>query len=151
MSVEFEGYEETLEDLQQMQEQFAGGNIMLAAMRDAALLVAREAKTLAPVDTGRLRASITPDAYKTRDGYEGVVGSNVLYAPYVEFGTRPHWPPPGALVPWAPRHGMSEGTARYIIGTRGTKAHPYLIPAVENNVQGIARILERAVDKVIKN
>jgi hypothetical protein len=103
------------------------------------------------VDTGRLRASITPDVREARDGYEGIVGSNVFYAPYAEFGTRPHWPPKGALIPWAPRHGMKEDDIRFIIGTRGTKAHPYLIPAVENNVRGITRILERAVDEVIKS
>lgn len=53
-----------------------------------ALRVTREARRRAPVDTGRLRNSITH-----RVGVEGgtkmvaEVGTNVEYAPYQEFGT----------------------------------------------------------------
>lgn len=44
----------------------------------------RYAKEYCPVDTGRLRNSIT----HTREGEETVlIGSNVEYAPYVEAGT----------------------------------------------------------------
>lgn len=48
-----------------------------------AIVVQNEARRLAPVDTGRLRSSIT--VKRTPDG--AVVGSNVEYAPYVEYGT----------------------------------------------------------------
>ena len=41
------------------------------------------AKKNAPVDTGRLRNSITHEV----DGQEVYIGSNVEYAPYVEMGT----------------------------------------------------------------
>ena len=43
--------------------------------------IEREAKERCPVVTGRLRSSITTQ----RDGDTIVVGSNVFYAPYVEF------------------------------------------------------------------
>ena len=43
------------------------------------------AKKLCPVDTGRLRNSITHQQY---DDNTEVVGTNVEYAPYVELGTR---------------------------------------------------------------
>jgi HK97 gp10 family phage protein len=42
-----------------------------------------EIKAATPVRTGRLRASITHEVR----GLTGVVGTNVEYAPYVEFGT----------------------------------------------------------------
>ena len=42
------------------------------------------AKTLCPVDTGRLRNSITHQRY---DEHTEVVGTNVEYAPFVELGT----------------------------------------------------------------
>ena len=42
------------------------------------------AKKLCPVDTGRLRASITHQQY---DDHTEVVGTNVEYAPFVELGT----------------------------------------------------------------
>lgn len=42
------------------------------------------AKRICPVDTGRLRASISS---RVEPGPVGVVGTNVEYAPYVELGT----------------------------------------------------------------
>ena len=64
------------------------GKPMLDGMRKATLLVSKDAKILAPVDTGLLRSSITPEV--RQDGWTvlGVVGSNVFYAPYQETGTR---------------------------------------------------------------
>jgi phage gpG-like protein len=49
----------------------------------SALTIEGKAKQLAPVDTGRLRASIRTDLAPLR----AVVGTNVEYAPYVEHGT----------------------------------------------------------------
>lgn len=98
----------------------------------AAFVVEAEMKQAAPVDTGRLRTSITTNVEQLR----ATIGPTVHYAPYVEFGTRPHWPPPGALQPWASRHGFPAGAkgdaiVRWIISRRGTKAHPFLRPAAQ--------------------
>ncbi len=49
----------------------------------SALAVEGDAKKLAPVDTGRLGASIT---HRLGDGF-AEVGLNTEYAPYQEFGT----------------------------------------------------------------
>ena len=49
--------------------------------------VDRAAKQNAPVDTGRLRSSITWRLGRDSQGLLGIVGTNVQYAPYVEFGT----------------------------------------------------------------
>lgn len=49
------------------------------------------AKRMCPVDTGRLRNSITHQQYS--DDTE-VVGTNVEYAPYVELGTHKQKPQP---------------------------------------------------------
>lgn len=96
------------------------------------LTVEGAARMRAPVDTGRLRNSITTELEKTRV----VVGSNLHYAPHVEFGTRPHWPPLAAMQPWARRHGFPAGRAGAFlvaraIARRGTKAQPYMRPALE--------------------
>lgn len=53
-----------------------------------ALQVERRAKQLCPVDTGRLRASITHALEGRGKTLSAVVGTNVNYAPHVEFGTR---------------------------------------------------------------
>jgi len=55
------------------------------AVRDLVLLVEAEAKKRCPVDTGKLRASITPVIESWAAGY---VGTNTHYAPHVEYGTR---------------------------------------------------------------
>lgn len=49
----------------------------------ACLLVENDAKKNCPVDTGQLRQSITHEV----EGNTGVIGTNVEYAPYVEYGT----------------------------------------------------------------
>lgn len=52
-----------------------------------AIKVERRAKRLCPVDTGRLRASITHVLLPSGRGLEARVGTNVDYAVHVEFGT----------------------------------------------------------------
>lgn len=72
--------------------EFRATNARAAALRvsrQRAALAAQEVRTEAvqncPVDTGRLRGSI--GVQKVGDGHYRV-GSNVFYAPLVEFGTR---------------------------------------------------------------
>lgn len=50
--------------------------------------VERRAKQAAPVDTGRLRSSITSRLATDSQGLVGIVGTNVSYAIFQEFGTR---------------------------------------------------------------
>lgn len=83
------------------------------ALMLSGLIVERSAKRNTPVDTGRLRASIT-----TRLGNNYVeVGTNVKYAPYVEFGTSKQ------------------------------SAQPYLTPAYTQNKKRIVQIIKEAVAK----
>lgn len=53
-----------------------------------ALKVDAAAKQLCPVDTGRLRASITNHLGQDSTGLYALIGSNVHYAIFVELGTR---------------------------------------------------------------
>ena len=59
-------------------------------MKTACLIVERDAKKLCPVDTGRLRSSISHEI----EGMTGYVGSNVEYARAVELGTEKQSPQP---------------------------------------------------------
>lgn len=81
--------------------------------------VAAGADARAPVDTGALAASYTPEM----DGDTGTAGSNMEYAPYVEYGTvhsgaQPHLVPAADAVDnnmrqYAKQLGdMIEGAAR---------------------------------------
>ena len=125
------------------------GEPMLNAMRDATLMVQRDAKINAPVDTGRLRASITPGGRMAGDVVIGVVGSNVKYAPYMEFGTRPHWAPIAALTVWARRHGRSVYYVQKLIATRGLAARRYLQRAFESNKDRMIARFRKAIGQII--
>lgn len=59
-----------------------------AELERRALKVERQAKHLAPVDTGRLRDSITHAMATDAEGLYVDIGSNVEYAIYQELGTR---------------------------------------------------------------
>lgn len=61
-------------------------------VKRSALNVQNAAKRATPVDTGRLRNSITHEI--DNDGMDATIGTNVEYAPHVEFGTRHNRPKP---------------------------------------------------------
>ena len=54
------------------------------SLTESAIIVESQAKALTPIDTGNLRGSITRDVKKD----SAVVGTNVVYAIFVELGTR---------------------------------------------------------------
>lgn len=102
------------------------------ADRDAkrvARLVEARAKVLAPVDTGRLRASIRTTRKLTARGPTYQVSTNVEYAPYVENGTRPHIIRPRRAKALAFRVGGRLVFAQ-VVHHPGTKAQPFLSRAV---------------------
>lgn len=114
------GLKETQREMERVVRELRGGAVM-GAMRKATLIVQAAAKRKAPVDTGRLRASITPEVRATPgSGIKGVVGSVVVYAPYQEFGTKK------------------------------MGAHPYLYPAFDENKDRIAKIMSDAVAEIVK-
>ena len=135
-------------DLRAFQARIANAPTLLAGAKTRlltawAISVEAEAKTRAPVDTGRLRASLTHEVLAE----SASAGTNVVYAPFVEFGTRPHFPPLGAIAGWAGHHGMSAGALAWAIAKHGTKPHPYLIPAFQtvnaNVLPGLVAALGR--------
>ena len=63
------------------------------AIKECALAIQSDAKRNCPVDTGRLRMSITSDTSNINN-FEASVGTNVEYATHVEYGTRKQSPKP---------------------------------------------------------
>ena len=157
ISIEIKGLKELQRKTEQMVQDLHGAP-MLDAMRDSTLLVERKARQNAPVDTGRLRASILPEIRATSDEVLGVVGSNVAYAPYMELGTgifagrQRHRPPGGALELWASRHGGGSGYAvAFAISKKGgLKPRRFLQRAFEDSEAAINRRFERAVTEVVE-
>ena len=118
---EIKGLREAQKKAEQLVRDMHGAP-MLTAMRMATLIVQRSARQFAPVDTGRLRASITPDILTRGIEVVGVVGSNVEYAPYQEFGT---WP------------------------LKGIQGPRYLRRAIEENADRLFKILGDAVGRIV--
>ena len=83
INVEIKGTEEFARAMERA-GQALRSPIVTQAMQTAALLVASSAKSNVPVDTGRLRASIIPVVELTGSTVRGIVGTNVIYGPYVE-------------------------------------------------------------------
>ncbi len=173
IKVELRNAIEVQRNMERMVRELHGAPV-LQAMRDATLLVQRDARKLAPVDRGPLRASITPEVRQHAATITGVVGSNLKYAAATEFGSKPHWAPFEAILGWVHRKGFA-GTfsvqtrrrlgrlaqqldedrplARAIwvhIARHGTKAHPFLVPAFEQNRGRIKELFERAVRGIVR-
>jgi len=148
VQIEVTGWEETQEKMEQMVQDLEGPPF-LEAMKRATMIVHRDAKINAPVDTGRLRASILPEVRAHGPVVQGVVGSNVLYAPFQELGTRPFWPRKGALDVWARRHGVDVFLIERAIAMRGIKAKRYLQRALEDNRQKIVDLIGKFVGRIV--
>lgn len=87
------------------------------ALNTAAILVGGAATTLCPVDTGNLKGSLT----FVVDGREAHIGTNVEYAPYVEYGT-----------------------------SKMPGGKPFLRPALLSNKANVNRIMRDAYQAAIK-
>lgn len=141
-NVQVYGLDETLKNIASVNSALSGDQLM-GGMRDATLLVSGSAKENAPVDTGRYRSSITPDVRVDQENViQGVVGTPVFYAPFIELGTRAHWPPIAALAVWAMRHDMSAFQAARAISLKGMKAYKVLESALMSNQSAIVRLLD---------
>ena len=110
------------------------------AISKCCALVEREAKQKAPVKSGELRRSIQSKVM----GNEGEVGTDLFYAPYVEYGT-------GIFsslgngrkdVPW-----FYQDVKGKWHSTCGSHPHPYLIPAFEENRGKINKIIQDYIEK----
>ena len=96
------------------------------------------AKDLVPVDTGRLRNSIS---HKVDDGEPAVyIGSNTSYAPYVELATG-IYAEGGRPTPWV--YQDENGNWHW---TRGNKAQPFLKPAVADHAKEYKSIIKTELE-----
>lgn len=97
-------------------------NAQKLGLLESGMLVSQRATQKAPIDTGRLKRSIHPTIpQKIGDGVQvTAVGTNVEYAPYQEFGTK------------------------------FMKAQPYLIPALNESKEDIAKLIYKAIVKALK-
>lgn len=111
-----EGQKELIKKLQNIAKK-ATSNVEQALI-ESALMVERDAKIKTPVDTGRLRQSISHETENFGSENPAViVGTNVDYAGYIEFGTSKQ------------------------------PAQPYLYPALTENKEKIKKKVKQAIQK----
>ena len=103
------------------------------ALETIGLVAERYAKEKAPVDTGRLRNSISHQV----DDETVYVGTNVEYAPYLEFGTGKFAESGGRPTPWSYQDSKGEWHT-----TNGMKPQPYLKPAIDDHMSEYKQIVQ---------
>jgi HK97 gp10 family phage protein len=147
VEIEIHGFDEVMAHLDSVKGKL---EVPKEPMVEAALIVAISARRKAPVDTRRLQSSIMPSIRRFGNEVMGVVGSNVKYAPFMELGTKPHFPPLQALEAWAERHGTTAYVVARAISRRGLKPRRYLQKAVEENTRKVVRLIGHFVAKIIR-
>lgn len=116
-----------------------GQKYLYKAMTDACSIVRNDAIKNAPHGTGQLQRSI--DFKVSEDGTQGVVYSNLKYAPYVEVGTGIYSKVGGGRQkPW--RYPVYIDGQTVYRTTRGMKPRPYLEPALTQNTSRIKDCFE---------
>lgn len=114
-----------------------GYTALSGALEKACLGVERGARNRCPVDTGNLRRSIM-HVVKMEE-FTGYVGSSVPYAPYVEIGTGIYSSQgDGRQTPWIY---VDPATGEKIF-THGSHPHPFLKPAMDENISAIINCFE---------
>lgn len=108
-------------------------------IENACLTVENSAKRFCPVDDGILRASISHQVETNADEVSGFIGSNLDYAPYVHQGTGLYSKSGNGRksVPWTYR--TADGK---FYKTKGQKANPFLMKAIDSNRQEILEYLK---------
>lgn len=110
-------------------------------VNQSALMIESGAKVRAPVDTGRLRASI--QIYLKDDGLSADVGTEVNYAVYVEFGTGIYAAKgDGRKTPWAYKDAKGHWHR-----THGNHPQPFLFPAFEEEMPRFKRHLKDVLSR----
>ena len=87
-------------------------------IREIAVFVGAEAKLRTPVKTGHLRRSISHEIQSDENTSKAYIGTNVEYAPYVEFG----------------------------VASKNIPAQPYLRPAIEENRDKIRDMIREGMN-----
>ena len=117
------------------------------AVNEACILVENDAKRRCPVDTGELRMSITHEIEETSENRTtGAVGTNLEYAPYVEFGTGIFSSlGNGRQDKWSYKDAKGEWHT-----TIGQHPQPYLHPALDTNRAEIEELIKQKIKEGVK-
>ena len=143
LTITIEGIEPLLARLDSGAQAALLGGPLRTCLTSAALATKAAAMQEAPVDTGTLRRSHATAVDSGALPRWATVGTNVPYAPYVFFGTRPHPVPAGALTGWAGRRGLNANAVARGIAAKGTAKNPWLARALPAAAAGVRQAAGR--------
>jgi hypothetical protein len=145
-----EGFDELIENLDQTHEGI--GPMVREFFSKAGHAVEAKAKQFSPVDTGRLRSSIT-----NRVGpgwtpeFTEIGPSDLPYARAQEYGLpKGHFPPPKALDAWAKKHGLPNGyVVARAIAKHGMMGRAYMSKGYEDSLGDIDEFSEKLLTEIV--
>lgn len=125
------------------------------ALERTASIVEKKAKEYSPINYGNLRGSIhTEGPTAAANNIQVIVGTNTIYAPYMEYGTRPHFPPVRALQNWA-RHKLGDERLAFpvarAISRRGLQGRLYFRRARDESQAELDRNLKTALTNIVSH
>lgn len=142
LEIDYQGFDEVIQQIRYVRSEIQSelGHIMLRA----ALIVEAEVKRLITnyelVDTGALRASVHSFVREQFNATEGVVGTNMEYAPFLEYGTGQRGQ--GSNHPDVP--------ADYRYGdSRGIRAYKYMWTAWENKADKVTQYVNTELERLV--
>lgn len=102
--------------------------------------IERQAKELAPIDTGELRRSITTEG----SGLDYEISTNLEYSEYIEDGTSPHIINGNPYLYW-------EGASHPVrsVNHPGNKAYLYMETACDTQTEDIENRIAEIIDKLL--
>lgn len=159
MSTEFDGFDDLGAMLFELRDNFEDAERLIQPTLDQAVAttsarVERTATIRAPVDTGTLQNSI---GYSRVESAHYLVGTNVEYAPHVEYGTDPHVIAPnnGDVLAFEVERnafGLDDETivTSEPVQHPGTPAQPFLRPALREHRSDLVEDIEDAIRELFR-
>jgi HK97 gp10 family phage protein len=136
MSIKISGVKE----LEKALDELKSAKEYQRALQKGCLIIERAAKQKAPKGNGDLRNSIQHKIEAEGDELVGVIYTNLLYAPYVEFGTGIEAEDGGRQdVPWCYEDEEGEWHT-----TKGMKPIPFMRPALNENKKEVLKMLKES-------
>lgn len=137
INIQLQGFEEVLNKLQNSPHILEEASKQM--LTKATFIARGTAQEASPIDKGTLRESITSKVEGSGKEMTGIVGSNISYAKYQEFGTRGHGPVRARVLAWQGRNGKWI-IARYVRGVTAKKFLQKGLMEVKNSLSSIQNL-----------
>lgn len=135
-SMQFKGLDKVIDQYEKIEKELQES--LKKTVNDSVKNVVRNAKNMAPVDTGNLRRSIHGELNVEKGKIEGRIVVNADYAPYVEFGTGER----GIVT-----NTNSKIPVTYTKGFHGQVAHPFFYPSYYEEEENFKHTLKDILKK----